>query len=109
MVNTETATIMLNMLFLQAKSASLCTGVMDLIGAEAVLAELEMLTPAQFSAVQECHRVNVRRLRQRFIIDLSRWVTLFTVIAGVSAALVEGAKKSGNWSGSSGAIYCLLT
>jgi hypothetical protein len=34
----------------------------DLTGAEDVLAELETLTTAQLSAIEECHRMNVRRL-----------------------------------------------
>ena len=42
----------------------------DLAGADVVLAELETLTAAQLSAIEECHRVNVKRLRQR---SLLRW------------------------------------
>jgi hypothetical protein len=42
----------------------------DLIGAEAVLVELGMLTAAQLSAIEECHRVNVRRLRQGSMVRL---------------------------------------
>jgi hypothetical protein len=37
----------------------------DLASADAVLVELEALTPAQLSAIEECHRVNTRRVRRR--------------------------------------------
>jgi hypothetical protein len=36
--------------------------------AEDVLAELDTLTTAQLSAIEECHRMNVRRLRQGSIV-----------------------------------------
>jgi hypothetical protein len=67
---------------------------MDLIGTEPVLAELEMLTPAQFLAIEECHRVNVRRLRQR-VIDRSWPVPLFTVITGIAGVLAYLIQNAG--------------
>jgi hypothetical protein len=57
----------------------------DLAGAAAVLAELDTLTPAQFAAIEECHRVNMKRLRERSIF---RW-SLQGKIAALIATLVS--------------------
>ncbi len=61
---------------------------LDLTGAKDVLAELETLTIAQLSAIEECHRTNVRRLRQRLIFERIRgnWVTLIGVISSLVLA-----------------------
>jgi hypothetical protein len=73
----------------------------ELAGADAVLAELETLTAAQLSAIEECHRVNVRRLRQRSIF---RWtwqgvIALGGALVGLEAAAekVGGVKPSDFW------------
>jgi hypothetical protein len=69
----------------------------DLAGAEAVLAELETLTPAQLSAIEECHRVNMKRLRERSIF---RWSW-----QGKIAALIrtlENSRQAGSGGGGNG-------
>jgi hypothetical protein len=74
----------------------------DLAGADVVLAELETLTAAQLSAIEECHRVNVKRLRQR---SLLRWnwrsgVAVLVAAIGslaVAAEKVAGVKPSDLW------------
>jgi hypothetical protein len=72
-----------------------------LAGAAAVLAELETLTPAELSAIEECHRVNVRRLRRRSVFSWS-WKTIgvvFTTLSGiaVTAMNVWGVKTDDLW------------
>ena len=78
---------------------------MDLAGAHVVLAELETLTAAQLSAIEECHRVNVRRLRQRTIIGWP-WGKIAVVCATCGAMIsfgvnaveqVTGVKPSDLW------------
>jgi hypothetical protein len=64
----------------------------DLAGAEAVLAALEMLTVAQLAAIEECHRMNVRRLRQRLVSDW-RWRSLITTIIGGFSLLLAAVKE----------------
>jgi hypothetical protein len=60
---------------------------MDFIGAENILVELETLTIAQLSAIEECHRINVRRLRQRSIFGWkSQLAVLITAVTGVVLA-----------------------
>jgi hypothetical protein len=66
----------------------------DLIGAEAVLAELEALTPAQLSAIEVCHRLNMRRLRQRSILGRN-WRSLLTGLIGMIAGLVYATEYVG--------------
>jgi hypothetical protein len=77
----------------------------DLAGASTVLAELETLTTAQLSAIEECHRVNVRRLRRRTILGWP-WGTIAVVCAACAAAItsvvsaaekVAGVKPSDLW------------
>jgi hypothetical protein len=63
----------------------------DLIGAEAVLEELETLTTAQLSAIEECHRINVRRLRQRSIFGWGGQQASF-VIGGLSGLVLTAGK-----------------
>jgi 4-amino-4-deoxy-L-arabinose transferase-like glycosyltransferase len=53
----------------------------DLAGADAVLTELEKLTPAQLSASEECHRVNMKRLRQRSVLRWDGWGSIATISA----------------------------
>jgi hypothetical protein len=74
----------------------------DLAGADVVLAELETLTAAQLSAIEECHRVNVRRLRQRSIFRWS-WPGGIAILGsalvslGAAAEKVGGVKPSDFW------------
>lgn len=84
----------------------------DLAGAATVLAELETLTAAQLSAIEECHQVNVRRLGRRTILGWP-WGKIAvgcaacgTVItSGVAAAeQVAGVKPSDLWPLIKGAI-----
>jgi hypothetical protein len=60
----------------------------DLAGADVVLGELEMLTAAQLSAIEECHRANVRRLRQRSIFRWS-WQGVIPILGLLGGALVS--------------------
>lgn len=78
---------------------------MDLAGADVVLAEFETLSAAQLSAIEECHRVNVRRLRKRTIMEWP-WGKIAIVAAacgtmisyGVNAVeKVAGVKPSDLW------------
>ena len=55
------------------------------IGAEVLRAELETLTIAQLSAIEECHRINVRRLRHCSIVRL-----VPALISGLSGLVVIG-------------------
>jgi hypothetical protein len=66
----------------------------DLVGAEAVLAEMETLTPAQLSAIEACHQLNVRRLRQRSILSWGLGGKLAGLVAGI-VALVSAAEYVG--------------
>lgn len=66
----------------------------QLTGAEDVLAELETLTTAQFSAIEECHRINVRRLRLGLIYELLRQSRLPLFVSGL-ITLVLAAEKAG--------------
>jgi hypothetical protein len=66
----------------------------DLTGDEGVLAELETLTPAQLSAIEACHRMNVRRLRQRSILGWN-WRSKLTALVGAIVALVSAAEYVG--------------
>jgi hypothetical protein len=61
----------------------------DLAGAATVLAELEMLTTAQLSAVEECHRVNARRVRERTILGWS-WKKVAAALTLCSSAVALG-------------------
>jgi hypothetical protein len=67
---------------------------LDLTGAEAVLAELETLTPAQLSAIEACHHMNVRRLRQRSILGWG-WRSKLAGLIGVIGSLVLAAEHVG--------------
>jgi hypothetical protein len=70
----------------------------DLAGAQDVLAELETLTPAQLSAIEECHRVNVRRLWQRSVLRWSlpgKIIVLVTAIGAVAEKIGAVAEKIG--------------
>jgi len=62
----------------------------DLAGAATVLAELETLTAAQLSAIEECHRVNVRRLRQRTILTWGK-ITVVCAASGTAIGYIVGA------------------
>jgi hypothetical protein len=68
---------------------------MDLAGAHVVLAELETLTAAHLSAIEECHRVNVRRLRQRTILGWpwGKITAVCAVCAAVITSVVAAAEK----------------
>jgi hypothetical protein len=66
----------------------------DLIGTEGLLAELETLTPAQFAAMEACHRINVRRLRQRSIVGWN-WRSLLAGLVGAIVGLVSAAEYVG--------------
>ena len=77
----------------------------DLAGASTVLAELETLTAAQRSAIEECHRANVRCVRRRTILGWP-WGKIAvacaacgTVITSAVAAAekVAGVKPSDLW------------
>jgi hypothetical protein len=60
---------------------------MDFISAENILVELETLTIAELSAIEECHRINVRHLRQRSIFGWkSQLAVLITAVTGVVLA-----------------------
>jgi hypothetical protein len=62
----------------------------DLAGAESLLAELEKLTLAQLSAIEECHRVNVRRVRQRSVLRWDGWGRIAVLGAGLIATIKYG-------------------
>jgi hypothetical protein len=66
----------------------------DLAIADVVLAELDALAAAQLSAIEECHRVNVRRLRQRSIFRWS-WPTGMAVLVSALASLEAAAEEMG--------------
>jgi hypothetical protein len=68
--------------------------VRDLTGAECVLAELEALTPAQLSAIEACHHVNVRRLHRRSIFGWG-WRSKLAMLIAVAAGLVSAAEYVG--------------
>jgi hypothetical protein len=77
----------------------------DLAGASTVLAKLERLTAAQYSAIEECHRANVRRLRRRTILGWP-WGKIAVVCAAcgtlitsavAAAEKVAGVKPSDLW------------
>jgi len=68
--------------------------VRDLIGAKAVLAELKTLTIAQLSAIDECHRINMRRQRQRSIFGW-KWQSGVAVLVSALVSLVGAAEKVG--------------
>jgi hypothetical protein len=89
----------------------------DLAGASTVLAELETLTAAQRSAIEECHRVNVRRLRQRTILGWP-WGKIAIICAAggtvITSAVavaekVVGAKPSDLWPFIEGTIFAWAT
>jgi hypothetical protein len=65
---------------------------MDFIGAENILLELETLTIAQLSAIEECHCINVRRLRQRSIFG---WKNQLAVLITAVTGVVLAAEKVG--------------
>jgi hypothetical protein len=62
----------------------------DLAGASTVLAELDKLTAAQLTAIEECHRVNIRRLRQRSFLRWELWSKIIAVGATLVAAVGYG-------------------
>ena len=70
------------------------TLVLHLTGAEYVLAELEALTPAQLSAIEACHQMNVRRLRQRSILGWA-WRSKLATLTAVAAGLISAAEYVG--------------
>jgi hypothetical protein len=62
----------------------------DLAGADVVLAELEKLTTAQLSAIEQCHLVNTRRVsRRRFTIGpISEWSEKGKLLATAATAVL---------------------
>jgi hypothetical protein len=88
----------------------------DLAGADGVLAELETLTPAQLSAIEECHRVNTRRLRQRSILRRDWWGKIAVVCTAAVPAIsylaivvekVAGKKPDDLWPVISGITFTM--
>jgi hypothetical protein len=65
-----------------------------------VLAELEMLTPGQLAAIEECHRVNIRRLKKRSVLSWKGGLVVVFPVIGYLAAAVEkivGVKPDDLW------------
>jgi hypothetical protein len=86
----------------------------DLAGADVVLAELETLTPAQLSAIEECHRVNVKRLGQRSFLSWNWRSGVAVSVAAIgslaiAAEKVAGVKPSDLWALMSGITLTGIT
>jgi hypothetical protein len=67
---------------------------LDLTGAEDVLAEVDALTPVELAAIETCHRLNVRRLRQRSVMGWG-WSSKLARLVAATAVLVSAAEYVG--------------
>jgi hypothetical protein len=67
----------------------------DLIGAEVVLAKLGELTTGQLAAIEACHRINQRRVHQRFILPVFAKKAIPAVVISSIGGLIPVVEKAG--------------